>query len=66
MIRNHDGRKYYVSYHGFQLGGRGATIPSLAIHSNSFSFTGSIPIASAYSKISINKIENSFKNRQLF
>jgi hypothetical protein len=30
-------------------------MPSLAIHSNSFSFIGSIPIASAYSMISIHE-----------
>lgn len=38
--------------HGFQFGGKGATIPSRAINNRSLSLIGSIPIDPAYSNIS--------------
>ena len=40
------------TYHGFQFGGKGATIPSRAINNRSLSLIGSIPIDPAYSNIS--------------
>ena len=43
----------FVYYHGFQSGGSGATIPSLAIHNKDFSVSGSIPINCAYSWTSV-------------
>lgn len=40
------------TYHGFQFGGKGATIPSRAINNRSLSLIGSIPIDPAYSNTS--------------